>query len=63
MIQETRLHEFAGQNADVVIVKRNDDSILVRFESINGYGFPSLELNKLKSLIKICDKMISERND
>jgi len=51
------LEGYAGQKADVVIAKRNDGSIFVRFKFMEGYGYPSLELDKLKALIAKCDML------
>jgi len=49
---ELILKEYAGQYADVIIIKRDDGSVYVTFKMIEGYGYPKLELDELEGLFK-----------
>ena len=52
MLTELRLKDFGGQQCDVVLVKREDGSKYVRFESVSGYGHPSVEANQLVEILQ-----------
>ncbi len=60
-LEKLKLHDFAGQNCDVEITGRKNGSIFVRFESMEGYGNPILELEQLESLVKRCKMMEDAR--
>ena len=51
-MEELKLKEFAGQKNDVIIIKRNDGSKFARFMMVPAFGYPKLELNEVKELLK-----------
>ena len=51
-MEELKLKEFAGQRCDVTIIKRENGSKFVIFESESGFGHPSLEESELKDLLE-----------
>ena len=51
MITKLKLLGFAGQQADVILIKRDDGSKYVTFESAPGYGYPALEEKELLDLV------------
>jgi len=57
MIEQVILKEFCGQQSDAVIVKRDNGSVFVYFTHAEGYGRPSMELDKLKELVRRCDNL------
>ncbi len=51
------IEDLGGQNCRVVITKRSKDSLLpgsktVRFESTEGYPYPSFEESELENLLE-----------
>lgn len=62
-MNEMRLYEFAGQKCDVVMTRISSGEILIRFENKEGYGYPSLDENKLLKLLKTIEvfKQASEK--
>lgn len=57
MKKELKLKEFLGQRHDVVLFERNDGSKYITFKSDPGYGAPSCELDKLKELLGMLEKL------
>lgn len=49
---EMKLKDFAGQHADVVLVKTRDGSKVVQFTSKRGYGYPTVTLRQLEKIVK-----------
>jgi len=54
---EMILKEFAGQRKDVSLHVRDDGSRYVTFHAPEHYGYPSLELDQLKRLVKLLEEM------
>ena len=59
--QTVTLKEWGGQRADVEIHRREDKSVYVTFKSQSGYGFPSLELDRLKAIVEQGEQMERSR--
>lgn len=51
------LREIAGQGCDVEITIRDNGSVKVTFQSMPGYGYPSLEKEDLIVLLKYISKL------
>ena len=47
------LREYAGQHCDVVINTRTNGTKYVTFQSMTGYGYPSLEQAELEHLLRL----------
>ena len=58
-MEKVILTEYAGQRADVHIVQRDDGSVYVIFTSVEGYGWPKLELAQLEALLVRCKALAS----
>ena len=55
--QIVTLKEWGGQRADVEIHRRNNKSVYVTFTSAPGYGYPTLELDRLKAVVEQGEQM------
>lgn len=53
--KELILKEYAGQKCDVKITIRENGSSYVTFNSVEGYGSPSLEKEELEKLITMME--------
>lgn len=51
-ITEMRISEGAGQHCDIVIMRRHNGTVCVRFEHAEHYGYPHLELAELERLLQ-----------
>lgn len=60
--QTLTLKGWGGQHADVEIHRRSDDipwagKVYVTFKYRAGYGYPSLELDRLKAVVEQAEQM------
>ena len=58
--KELLLREYAGQGCDVKIVIRESGSAYVSFRALPGYGYPSLEKDKLEALLEQIEELEGE---
>ena len=49
--------DWGGQNCHIELIKRNDGSKYVRFCSLPGYGYPSLEKCELEKVLEKLKKL------
>ncbi len=55
--QTVTLREWGGQRCDVEIHRREDKSVFVTFKCQQGYGYPMLELDRLKAIVEQGEQM------
>lgn len=57
MTSTVTLKDYAGQQADVIIITRDDNSQHVIFKWRSNYGYPSLERRELETLLSRMDQL------
>ena len=55
--QDVILRGWGGQRSDVKLTRREDKSVFVTFTMEPGYGFPTLELDRLKAIVEQGEQM------
>ena len=55
--KELKLREYAGQGCDAYLYRRSDGTKYVRFEWSPHFGHPSMEIERLKDLLRMLEEL------